>query len=145
MNQKGFGLLSMFGLLIVFAICLCLSAYFYTKNFQKDEKESVYSIPESTETKENTTMKSAYDYSILEERLKLAASQYLKENDLTESASLIIPVSDLIESKFLSNFYDLEDNKTLCTGYVMYQNKEIIPYVWCKGNYATEGYNTSLK
>lgn len=144
MKKNGFGIVAMFALIVVFALCLCISAFFYQK-FNHEEKTIIEDIPLKKDNNSLGTITSMYDYSILEQSIKNAAKNYLNDNKLNESLSLIISSKDLIEKNYLSNFYDLADEKNLCNGYVVYKSNKYTPYIWCKGSYATEGYDVNLE
>lgn len=135
MNNKGFGLGELFAIILVVCVALIVSATYY-KRFSNEtdvKKESKKHVEKVELT---------FDYNILENNIKNAAKEYLSKQNLDKSLSLIITSKELKDNNLLKDF---KDNKTECTGYVVYKNNDYIPYIWCKGNYATDGYNTNLE
>ena len=144
MNKRGFGIASMLGLIFVFAICLCLSALSYQR-FLRDDEDEPEEIPVSKGEVKTSIISEAYDYTILENRLSEASKAYIKVTHLEDSLSLVIPSNDLLNQNYLTDFYDLADSTNLCVGYVIYKSSEYTPYIWCKGSYATEGFDVNYK
>lgn len=141
--NKGFGILSMFVLIIIFALCLFLSAYSYQKFMSNEKDNYVNDIPTLKSENKTNVIKPMYDYKVLEDKLNKASLKYINENNLEDSISLVVYSNDLIDKKYLTDFYDLADYNNLCEGYVVYKDKKTTPYIWCKGSYATEGYDVN--
>lgn len=144
MKKNGFGIVAMLALICVFAICLCISAFFYQRISKRNSGIVIEEPHVQRKDYKPSTMNSMYDYSILEKRLSEAAKKYVADNNLDKSLSLIIPAKDL-SSKYLADFNDLADEKKSCSGYIIVKENKFTPYIWCKGSYATEGYDVNLE
>ena len=87
--NKGFGILSMFVLIIIFALCLFLSAYSYQRFMSNEKDNYVNDIPTLKSENKTNVIKPMYDYKVLEDKLNNASLKYINENNLEDSISNI--------------------------------------------------------
>lgn len=133
MNEKGWGISTLIGFLAVFGIFIIIVSILYNKNFSSINTNTT---EEEQEIDEN-------EYNTLEDELQSSAEEYIDQKEISDSYKVVLTLSDL--DGYLAN--PLTDPKTgkACNGYVIYQNKRVIPYIQCGSDYQTPEYNDSLQ
>ncbi len=163
MNNKGWGMTDMLWILAAFGIALIVVTILYVQNFKNFSSPT--KMPETSpniqvtsptmakeeekekEEHEETSKNSNLSYTEIEELLKSAAIDYVKQFYNDESVSeVIIKVSDLERESLISGIYDYNDPTSSCEGYVRYKKEgnTYDPYVRCGNNYVTAGFNDNL-
>lgn len=139
LNNNGWGLVSFLVFILIFVICLILSALGLKYIGLLDDDWHFVDFSILTKSKEEIDT----SYNILEEKMTSSAKRYINDyysNNLGLD-TLNIKVSSLVNNGYLSDFTDIYNKE--CTGYVSVylENNTIIykPYLKCN-NYETIGY-----
>lgn len=160
MNNKGWEMADMLWILAAFGIALIVVAILYIQNFgdlsnssKKASTSSDVQVTSPTMAKEEekepeeTSEKTNLSYQEIEELLRSAAIDYVKQFYNDQSVSeVIIKASDLEKEAMLSGIYDYNDPTSSCEGYVRYKQEgnTYEPYLRCGNNYITAGFNDNL-
>lgn len=129
MNKHGWGLRVELVIILLFLICLLISAIGLNRLGVLGENE-------------NSLLKNNFDYSNLENKLKESAKRYIKEyygEGITDV--VIVRYNTLLNNGYISNLTDKYSKE--CSGYteVIKASDTLIyyPYIKCS-RYKTEGY-----
>lgn len=139
LNNNGWGLVTFIIFIVIFIICLIISAIGFRYIGLLDEDWHFVNFSDIARVKEETETR----YRILEERMTDATKKYILDfyNEDLGVDTLHIKVSTLKDNGYLSNFTDSKDRD--CSGYTsVYKSSNTIiyePYLKCK-NYKTSGY-----
>jgi len=139
LNKNGWGLVEFFMFLVIFIICLVISAVGFRKLGLVDENWRFVDDFSFTRKPKPQT-----NYLTLEEDTVNATKKYINDfyNNQLGLDTLNIKVSQLIDNKYMKEFKDADGKD--CSGYVsvyLDDDNNIIykPYIKCK-KYETKGY-----
>lgn len=135
MNQRGWGLSTLIGFLLLFGFFLVIVAILYNQNFSdiNDNKEKI---------KEEESTEEIIDYTELENILEEGAKEYISSKK-NKTDSMIITLND-IEIYLPKKLIDLKTGEE-CMGYAIYFKKQITPFIRCGSNYQTDNYDKTYE
>ena len=137
-------------ILSFFVVVLILVGIVFNNNFSKikdpieEETKEVKKPKKQEEVKQPEIEATIGDYTTLEANLRSAASKYIKEKTIEDDYKIVISYSKLKKLNFIEELIDPASEKE-CNGYVIYEKKNIDPYIKCQDNYMTTNYNETLE
>ena len=139
LNKNGWGLGTFIAFIVIFIICLIISAVGLRQIGLLDEDWQFINIKDF-----NSGIRTAFNYTDLETKATMAARDYIEKeyNNTLGYDTLSVKIKTMIETGYLTEFKDGKDRD--CTGYVsVYKtdagDKVFTPYIKCK-RYTSSGY-----
>lgn len=139
MNNKGWGMSTFIGFLVVFGIFLLIVTMLYNKNFSHMNDTETGVVEESDENLENDS-----EYINLENLLKESAKEYITGKKLVDKYGTIITVDEIKKAGYLDDFTDSRSGNA-CHGYAIYNEDDIESFIRCGDDYQTPDYDDSLE
>lgn len=140
MNNKGWGMSTLIGFLVVFGIFLLIVTMLYNKNFSHMNDTEI----DITEEESEENLVNDSEYIDLENLLKESAKEYITGKKLTDKYGTIITVAEIKKAGYLDDFIDVR-NEITCHGYAIYNEDDIEPFIRCGKDYQTPDYDDSLE
>lgn len=149
MNNRGWGLSEMLGILLVFAACILVIIIISNENFKgviPNSNNSSLNVSTKKNSDDHTKEENSVDYTQFEDEMVKGAKEYI--NDQTDIDSpLVITLNELVKLNYVDSILDSNNNDEECLGYVLYSAKEesYKAYLRCPGSYRTIGYEQTLE
>lgn len=157
-NNQGFGLIEMLIIMFSALLCLVVCVIVYNKTFVDNSQSDLPEVPIIVEKNENTDDIKDYEveeetlltkeeqkYKLLEDKMINGAKIYITNNYPIINDQIVVTLNKLIEEDYIKELVDPNNEKNICNGYVVYKDNNYIPYLNCKGNYKSEGYNVDFE
>lgn len=139
LNNRGWGLSSIIAGIGVFAVALLIVVVLVNN--------SIKELSPDYDKNNEYIDEDKYDYSVLEDKIVLAAEGYANKKDsqdFDEDTLITVTIKKLQKENLLDPIYDLKNNNKKCSGYVTFSKKnnrfKFEPYLKCGNNYQTKGY-----
>ena len=145
MNEKGWSLKDFIIIIGIIFGTLLIAVSLWKVTFSSIFKRN--SKPAEINNKEEQTI----NYENLESKLKTAAIKYQNDNyqgNLESKETWVLTYELLRKENYLKDrIFDIQDNKTECTGYVVFEKDgskfTYTPFLKCGSNYKTNDYNSN--
>lgn len=143
MNNKGFGLSEMLGILFVFVVCILIILIISAKSFKGVIPNSTVNYQADSSDKDTAEL-NRVDYTQFESKMEKSAKEYLESRNSFSTEQ--ITMDELIASNNLDPIID-PIKKDTCFGYVIHSIEEntFKAYLRCPGSYRTIGYDQSFE
>lgn len=153
-NSKGWGLQAMLVFCLIFFIFLIIAVFLIVNSFKSlpnnsSDSNSNPAISNSDSNSDSDAPKK--DYKDLEQMMIDATSNYILNNYTDKELDfdhIIVTLNTLVEKEYIEQLYDVDTNRSKCSGYVDIEKEEsgitYKPYLRCGLHYKTSGYNKDL-